>query len=178
MRIHFCFYGSVFRPKFILFSLLIDLSMRFSFLLLTYFVLLISPELACQQKPKEDSGSIKNILLTEFTRGTNRSIEVTPTQTTVRVNDTEETAPTPTETWRSLAQQVADLPVASLPKISILSKKHQVDAALHATLTVVASDSTYTSDTFDHNAPPEQLRALVDSLYRQIPTTLRERFQR
>lgn len=152
--------------------------MRIVPLVLTYFVLLISPELACQQKPKEDSGSIQNILLTEFTRGTNRSIEVTSTQTTVRVNDTQETAPTPAETWQSLAQQVADLPVKSLPEIPVLSKKHQVDAALHATLTIVASDSTYTSDTFDHNAPPEQLRALVDSLYRQIPASLRERFQR
>lgn len=152
--------------------------MRFCPLLFTYILLMISSELACQQKPKEDSGSIKNILLTEFTRGTNRSIEVTPTQTTVRVNDTQETAPTPDETWQSLAQQVADLPVAGLPKIAVLSKKHQVDAALHATLTIVASDSTYVSDTFDHNAPPEQLRALVDSLYRQIPAALRERFQR
>lgn len=152
--------------------------MRSCPLLLTYFVLLISPELACQQKPKDDSGSIKNILLNEFTRGTNRSIEVTPTHTMVRVNDTEETAPTPAETWQSLAKQVADLPAANLPKIAVLSKKHQVDAALHATLTVQASDSTYTSETFDHNAPPEQLRVLVDSLYRQIPATLRERFQR
>lgn len=152
--------------------------MRFSLLWLPPFFLLTAAEPACRQKSATDSTTVESILLTEFTRGTNRSIEVTPTHTTVRVNDTEESAPTPAETWHSLAQQVADLPVASLPKIPILSKKHQVDAALHATLTVVADDSTYTSDTFDHNAPPEQLRALVDSLYHQIPASLRERFQR
>ena len=150
--------------------------MRLSLLLLTYLFVLISSEPACQQKQSSDS--IESILLTEFTRGTQRSIEVTPTQTTVRINDTEETAPTPAKTWQSLTQQIGDLPLASLPKIPILSKKHQVDAALHATLTIVASDSTYTSDTFDHNAPPVQLQPIVDSLYHQIPASLRERFQR
>lgn len=148
--------------------------MRFSLLLLTYLLVLISPEPACQQK--DDSGKVTSILLTEFTRGTQRSIEVTPTQTTVRINDTEETAPTPAEAWQSLTRQLAELPLPTLAEIPILSKKHQVDAALHATLTVVAHDSTYTSDTFDHNAPPAQLQPIVDSLYRQIPASLRERF--
>ena len=152
--------------------------MRFSLLSLTYLFMLISPEPACQQKPKDYADTIESITLTEFTRGTNRRIEVSPTQTTVRVNDTEETAPTPAETWQALTRQVLNLPLPAMAKIPILSKKHQVDAALHATLTVVASDSTYTSDTFDHNAPPEQLRALVDSLYRRIPASLKDRFGR
>ncbi len=150
--------------------------MRFSLLLLSYLVLLISAEPACQNQPGDDSNMVKSILLTEFTRGTNRSIEVTPTQTTVRVNDAEEIAPTPAETWQALTRQVLNLPLLELAKIPILSKKHQVDAALHATLTVVAKDTTYTSDTFDHNAPPKKLQTLVDSLYRQIPTSLKDRF--
>ncbi len=149
--------------------------MRFSLLFLTYLIVL-SSEPACQRPSGDTADTVESILLTEFTRGTNRSIEVTRTQTTVRVNDTEETTPTPPATWQSLAQQVANLPFPTLAKIPILSKKHQVDAALHATLTVATRDSTYTSDTFDHNAPPEPLRALVDSLYRQIPATLQDKF--
>jgi hypothetical protein len=151
-------------------------AMRFSLLFLLHFFL-FSSEPACQRTQEDHAGSLKSILLNEFTRGTDRSIRVTPTQTTVRINDTEETDPTPAETWQSLTQQVAGLPVADLSKIPVLSKKHQVDAALHATLTIAAGDSTYTSDTFDHNAPPEQLRTLVDSLYRRVPASLRERFQ-
>ncbi|MPR33093.1 hypothetical protein [Salmonirosea aquatica] len=151
--------------------------MRFPLLLSTYLILLISPEPACRPKSMDDSGTIENIRLTEFTRGTNRSIEVTPTQTTVRINDAQETTPTPSKSWQDLTQQLQNLPVSSLAEIPILSKKHQVDAALHATLTVVTSDTTYTSDTFDHNAPPELLRSIVDSLYRRIPATLQDRFQ-
>lgn len=151
--------------------------MRFSLLFLMPLILL-SAEPACQPPSGDTADTVESLLLTEFTRGTNRSIEVTRTQTTVRVNDMEETAPTPAATWQSLTQQVANLPFSRLANIPILSKKHQVDAALHATLTVATSDSTYTSDTFDHNAPPKQLRALVDSLYRQIPATLQERFGR
>ena len=152
--------------------------MRFLLLLCFYVVLLISQEPACQQKPTEDSDRVESILLTEFTRGTQRSIEVSRTQTKVRLNDTEETTPTPAEIWQELTLQVTDLPYPTLAKIPIISKKHQVDAALHANLTVVTSDSTYTSDTFDHNAPPEQLQAIVDGLYRQIPASMREQFQR
>ena len=152
--------------------------MRLSLLFLSYIFVMISPEPACQPKPGEDAGAIENVMLTEFTRGTQRSIEVTRVETTVRVNDQEETTPTSAETWQSLTQQVEELPLATLAKIPVLSKKHQSDAALHATLRVMAGDSAYTSDTFDHNAPPEQLRTIVDSLYRQIPATLKERFQR
>jgi hypothetical protein len=151
--------------------------MRLPFLFLMPLILL-SADSACQRPSGGTADTVESLLLTEFTRGTNRSIEITRTHTTVRVNDAEEIAPTPAATWESLVQQVVNLPFSRLANIPILSKRHQVDAALHATLTVVTSDSTYTSDTFDHNAPPEPLRALVDSLYRQIPATLQERFGR
>ena len=122
--------------------------------------------------------TIKGIRLEEFTRGTQRSIEVDAKQTTVRLNDAEETVKTDGKVWKKLQRQVGKLPLKNLDKVPILSKQHQVDAALHATLTVTTSDTAYTSPTFDHNAPPAEFKDVVDCLYRQVPAEMREGFGR
>ncbi|WP_373513717.1 hypothetical protein, partial [Persicitalea sp.] len=78
---------------------------------------------------------IKRIRLEEFTRGTQRSIEVDAEKTTVRMNDAETVAKTDEKVWKKLQEQVRELPLKSLNEVPVLSKKHQVDAALAATLT-------------------------------------------
>jgi len=122
--------------------------------------------------------SIKSIRLEEFTRGTQRSIEINAEKTVVRLNDAEETVKTDPKVWKKLRAQIQHLPLEKLDKVVVTSKKHQVDGALAATLSVVKSDSTYRSPTFDHNAPPAELAAIIDCLYRQIPAGMQAGFGR
>ncbi|GHB62743.1 hypothetical protein [Persicitalea jodogahamensis] len=119
---------------------------------------------------------IKSIRLQEFTRGTQRSIEVDAEKTVVIINEAEETTKTDPVVWKELKGQILDLPLTALDKVTVLSKKHQFDGALAASLTITTPDSTYTSPTFDHNAPPAELKAIVDRLYQQVPAAMRERF--
>ena len=126
--------------------------------------------IGCSSEP------VESIRLEEFTRGTQRSIEINSRQTTVRLNDTEETKKTDAKVWQKLLQLTQKLPPEKLDKVPILSKKHQVDAALAATLAVVTPDTTYISPTFDHNAPPDEFREIVDCLYRQVSGSIAESF--
>ncbi len=111
---------------------------------------------------------ITRIALSESTRGTLRRIEVTAERTIVQLNNEEKSFTTKTTDWQVLSKLAQDLPPAQLGGVKVLSKKHQVDAALASTLTIATPDSTYTSPTFDHNAPPAALALLVDSLHGQI----------
>ena len=121
---------------------------------------------------------IQSIRLEEFTRGTQRSIEVDAEKTTVRLNDAEKTVKTDAKVWKKLQGQIQNLPLEKLDAVVVTSKKHQFDGALAATLSVTAADSTYRSPTFDHNAPPAELEAIIDCLYRQIPAEMRAGFGR
>ncbi len=121
---------------------------------------------------------IQSIRLEEFTRGTQRSIEIDAEKTIVRLNDAEETVKTDAKVWKKLQGQIQNLPLENLDKVIVTSKKHQFDGALAATLSVATNDSTYRSPTFDHNAPPVELETVIDCLYRQIPAEMRAGFGR
>lgn len=123
-------------------------------------------------------GPIESIRLEEFTRGTQRSIEINAEKTIVRLNDAEETAKTDPKVWKKLREKIQGLSLEKLDKVVVTSKAHQVDGALAAKLSVATTDSTYNSPTFDHNAPPNELAAIVDCLYRQIPAGMRAGFGR
>ena len=149
------------------------------------YISLLSPEspqnrpVAASEKTQSTvTEPILSIRLEEFTRGTQRSIEVNAEKTIVRLNDAEETMKTDAKFWKKLREQVQQLPLEKLDKVLVISKKHQVDAALAATLSVVTDDSTYRSPTFDHNAPPAELAAVIDCLYRQIPAGMQAGFGR
>ncbi len=119
---------------------------------------------------------VRSILLTEFTRGTNRSIEATPTTLTVVVNGKTTSSAMKPESWKTLLHQASQLPLSDLESVPILSKKHQVDAALHATLKFDTGKDTFTSPTFDHNAPPDAFKPLVNTLYQQVPSAMKASF--
>lgn len=133
--------------------------------------------LFCQYLLACAPAKITGISLSESTRGTWRSIEVREDSTTVTLNDTEDSFPTKTADWQALTKMAEAFPPTRLGQVEVLSKKHQVDAALASTLTIVTADSTFASPTFDHNAPPAALTALVDSLYRQIPASMQDRYR-
>ena len=120
----------------------------------------------------------RSIKLSEFTRGTMRMIEVTPKQSTVIFNSQTETNIIEPEVWERIVREARKLPLDNLASVPVPSKKHQVDAALHASLTFVMRDTSVFTPTFDHNAPPAAYKPLIDLLYKQVPKEMKDRFQR
>jgi hypothetical protein len=118
----------------------------------------------------------RSIKLSEFTRGTMRMIEVTPKQRSAVYNSVTRTEVIDPKMWEKIVQKACALPLDDLKSVPITSKKHQVDAALHASLTFVMRDTTVFTPTFDHNAPPDAYKPLIDLLYQQVPSSLQERF--
>jgi hypothetical protein len=125
-----------------------------------------------------DVPQFRSIKLSEFTRGTMRIIEVTPKQSTVIFNSRTETNIIEPEVWERIVREARKLPLDNLESVPIPSKKHQVDAALHASLTFVMRDTSVFTPTFDHNAPPAAYKPLIDLLYKQVPKEMEDRFQR
>ncbi|WP_247231413.1 hypothetical protein [Telluribacter sp. SYSU D00476] len=130
----------------------------------------LSP-VACTQET-----DVRSIQLTERTRGTYRSIHVTPAHTVVVVNEDTSRTTTPTQTWQALTKQVQGLPVKKLAEFSSGGTRHQVDAALQSQLVVETAGGTFSSPSFDHNRPPSELTGLQKALYALVPAGMKDRF--
>ncbi|GAB3173099.1 hypothetical protein [Telluribacter humicola] len=146
--------------------------MTYIFHLLTSLVLLITLSSAsCTQ-----DADIKSIQLTERTRGTYRSITLTPEYTLVVVNEDSSKTTTSAQTWQALTKQILALPVDKLPQFNSGGTKHQVDAALQSQLVVETAGDTLSSPSFDHNRPPTELAELHKALYALVPAGMKDRF--
>lgn len=66
--------------------------------------------------------------------------------------------------WKSLIKAASKVQLQDIETIKSTSNKHQVDAALAAHLTVVVNDSTYQTTVFDHGAPPDEIRTVVQKI--------------
>jgi hypothetical protein len=126
---------------------------------------------ACQ-RPTD----IKRILLTESTRGVQRSIEVTREYTTVVVNDDSSRTATRPDTWEALLKLATDIPPAKVPGLRSGGTRHQTDAALQSQLVIETATDTYGSPSFDHTQPPQELTRLQQALYGLVPSGWKERF--
>ncbi|HEV7350699.1 hypothetical protein [Telluribacter sp.] len=140
-------------------------------LLLSLIVLAGFPPTSCA--PQSD---IKSLLLTESTRGLQRSISVSPARTLVVINEDSSQTSTSPATWEALVKRVLAVPPDKVPQLRSGGTRHQVDAALQSQLTVETSAGTFSSPSFDHNRPPAELTDLHQALYKLIPEGMKDRF--
>ena len=64
----------------------------------------------------------------------------------------------------ALQKEIAGLDVKEIPNFKVISDDRAFDAAMHATVSIKVGDDRYTSATFDHHNPPEELKVLVELL--------------
>lgn len=126
----------------------------------------------------DPSPQFRTIKLSEFTRGTMRIIEVTPKQYTVILNARTERGIIEPAVWKRIVEEARKLPLYHLEDVPVPSKRHQVDAALSASLTFIMRDTSVFTPTFDHNNPPEVYQPLIDLLYQQVPLSMKDDFKR
>ncbi|TDB61764.1 hypothetical protein [Arundinibacter roseus] len=141
------------------------------FLMALFGIIVFQPNKKPLSAPKPE---LQKVVLTEFTRGTQRHMEFTATHTILRLNDRDTLFQTSAASWKKLRGIIKEIPLKNLNSLEIISKNHQVDAAMHATLTIQTSSSVHQSPTFDHNAPPESLHLLVNFLHQELSDTFKD----
>ena len=70
----------------------------------------------------------------------------------------------PAKAWESITSIIKTLSLESLDNLEPPSKKHQVDRAALATLTIQYKGKVYQTKGFDHGNPPEAIAKLVKEI--------------
>ncbi|NOR27103.1 MAG: hypothetical protein GQ540_01085 [Lutibacter sp.] len=102
------------------------------------------------------------------TRGSSIKFEVTSTK--VYYKDIEKTIETKTNSkfWKEITTIVEQINLTEIESFSSPTSNRNVDAALHATLSISINDLIYESQTFDHGNPPDKLKPLIEVLFKVL----------
>ena len=99
-----------------------------------------------------------------FTRGSSIEIVLTQNQLQKTTNDETQRIEISDAQWNAISSEIAQLDVGKIESYPAPSEDRFVDAAMHASLKLTLKDATYTSQTFDHGNPPNELKNLISIL--------------
>ena len=68
------------------------------------------------------------------------------------------------EIWSKFTKSLDEVDLKMLPELKAPTQKRLFDGAAHATLKVIVDGETYTTSSFDHGFPPEEIKGLCDKL--------------
>ena len=102
------------------------------------------------------------------TRGSSIKFEVTSTK--VYYKDIEKTIETKTNSkfWKEITTIVKQINLSEIENFIPPTSNRNVDAALHETLSISIDNLTYKSQTFDHGNPPDELKPIVEVLFKVL----------
>ena len=102
------------------------------------------------------------------TRGSSIKFEVTSKK--VYYKDIEKTIETKTNSnlWKEILTIVKQINLSEIENFSPPTSDRNVDAALHATLSISIDNLSYESQTFDHGNPPNELKPIVEVLFKVL----------
>lgn len=66
--------------------------------------------------------------------------------------------------WNAMLDLLAKVDVKAIEKLKAPSEKRFYDGAMIANLTVIYNKNTYSSSSFDHGNPPEEIKKLVEKI--------------
>lgn len=135
--------------------------MRFS-----NFLLLVLVFSNCKAQNNLETLSIK---YEAVTRGSAIELEASAVQLVYKdVEVSKIIRPTPSVFWNGIKEIVGKMQMEEIESYKAPTNNRIRDAALHATLMITLGDKTYSSQTFDHGNPPEELKSLIDLLFKII----------
>ncbi|WP_299526351.1 hypothetical protein [uncultured Lutibacter sp.] len=102
------------------------------------------------------------------TRGSSIKYEVTSSK--LYYKDIENTIETKTTSkfWEEITTIVEQINLSEIENFNPPTSDRNVDAALHATLSITIGNQIYESQTFDHGNPPEELKSLIETLFNDL----------
>ncbi len=66
--------------------------------------------------------------------------------------------------WNTIRSLIYKTPIETIDKLTAPTEKRHLDGAAHAQLKVISKDTVFTSNTFDHGNPPEEIKLLVNTI--------------
>ncbi|MBQ4820006.1 DUF4377 domain-containing protein [Aquimarina sp. MMG016] len=66
--------------------------------------------------------------------------------------------------WDNILSHIKKIDIKNISELKAPSEKRTFDGAAHAQLKIIVGDQTYTSSSFDHGNPPEEIKALVNTI--------------
>lgn len=107
---------------------------------------------------------VEKILLEEKTRGTQRSITLTPKEKIVVVNSVVTKTKVSESEWKTAQDASQKLNLSDISGLQAPTSKRYSDGALIAILHITAAGKTYSSADFDSGNPPAELAELYQAL--------------
>lgn len=66
--------------------------------------------------------------------------------------------------WETLLTETGKVGLDKLETLEAPTKKHQFDGAMGASLTITVDGKAYSTVTFDHGNPPDEIKTLVENI--------------
>jgi len=134
-----------------------------------------------QKKPDKDSTNTEfvegkqttrnqdkdySIKYSALSRGIFKEITINSSSITVKKDRISKpvTKECPNEIWSKFTKILDEVDLKMLPELKAPTQKRLFDGAAHATLNVIVDGKTYTTSSFDHGFPPEEIKELCDKL--------------
>ncbi|NNL15228.1 MAG: hypothetical protein HKO81_01135 [Flavobacteriaceae bacterium] len=101
-----------------------------------------------------------------ITRGTFKEIIINSSSISIKKdrNSKPVTKECPNKIWSNITKTLDEVDLSKLADLKAPTQKRTYDAAAHALLKVTVHGETYTSASFDHGFPPEEIKVLCDKL--------------
>ncbi|WP_372793719.1 hypothetical protein [Lutibacter sp.] len=99
------------------------------------------------------------------TRGSSIKFKVTSSKLYYKDIEKSIEKETTSKFWQEITTIVEQINLSEIENFNPPTSDRNVDAALHATLSITIGDLIYESQTFDHGNPPEELKSLIETLF-------------
>lgn len=117
-----------------------------------------------QNNTKVSQTAIEKIELEEMTRGTRKSLVITPTSKNISVNDAARKGSHSSAEWTNIVRAAESIDLAKISSYEAPTTDRFHDGALAATVKIHKNGKVYTSQTFDSGRPPKELASLYKLL--------------
>ena len=130
-----------------------------------YLILVIILSVSCCAQNNTETISIN---YNASTRGNSLKIYVSNRLISYKSEESEKQLKLTKKEWNKLIKILNAIDLAKVHSFTPPSNNSAVDAAMQANLSIKIKGSIYDSQTFDHKNPPQELKLLLDEIFKLI----------
>ena len=127
-------------------------------------IIILSTMSCVSQKSNSTQESIKEIVFNAQTRGSLVNITVSDYTVFYKTHGNSKTYAINDSQRKELETLINKLNIESISDLKAPSNKRAFDGALRATLAIKIGETNYVSREFDDDNPPEEIKAIIDTL--------------
>lgn len=127
-------------------------------------IIILSTMSCVSQKSNSTQESIKEIVFNAQTRGSLVNITVSDYTVFYKTHGNSKTYAINASQRKELEALINKLNIKNISELKAPSNKRAFDGALRATLAIKIGETNYVSSEFDDDNPPEEIKAIIDTL--------------